>query len=566
MVRAFTIALLAIAVVATACGSPEPSKATAPPETPVAGGRVVEGSFNDVVTLNPILSNDPTSSMVWTKLYDTLYQADPKSGELRPNLGTWTVSPDGLTYRWTIDARATWSDGMPITGRDYATAAMLVAKSKKTLRKAYFEDIVGWRDYVDGKAAAITGIAIDPADAKRFSVTFGRPFCPALVNAFGTAAGPLPAHVWAKYTAATSRDDVDRAEENQVPRVTSGPFVLKEWRKGDQVVLDRNSSYWKGAPLVEQYVLKVVSDTTVQLAQLKSGELNLAAIDPKDLAAVQAQEGLRVVKVQSLTYTYIGWNTRSASAPALADRRIRQALAYGLDMDAVVRTVLLGEGTKMVAHHLQVSWAAPPASTLDQYPYDRKKAEQLIQSAGYARGADGFYAKAGKTLGFTITANSANKAREMFMQTAVEQYRTLGVRVSPRLEAYETMVDMLATASPEIEAWIVGWSLNLEPDPYAIWHSSQIPDPAKKTAGYNFGGYAAPGLDRLIEDARTGDCSLAARKRSYEAFNKILNEDQPYDFGFSPKTLLVVPKSMREFDPGSFGTAWNVERWWYRRP
>jgi len=91
-------------------------------------------------------------------------------------------------------------------------------------------------------------------------------------------------------------------------------------------------------------------------------------------------------------------------------------------------------------------------------------------------------------------------------------------------------------------------------------------DPAKKTTGYNFGGYTAPGLDKLIEDARTGDCSHAARKRSYEAFNKILNEDQPYDFGFSPNTLLVVPKGMREFDPGSFGIAWNIEKWWYRRP
>ncbi len=565
--KPFAVAL-AIAVVASACGSIDAAKtgATAEPETPVAGGRVVEGSFTDAVTLNPLLSNDAASATVWSKLYDTLYQADPKSGELRPNLGTWTVSPDGLTYRWIIDARASWSDGMPITGRDYATAVMLVAKSKRTQRKAYFEDIVGWRDYVDGKAATISGIAVDPADPKRFAVTFGRVFCPALVQAFGTAAGPLPAHVWGKYAAATSRDDVDRAEEGLAPRVTSGPFVLKEWRKGDQITLDRNATYWKGAPLVEQYVLKVVPDTTVQLAQLKSGELNLASVDPKDLAAVQAQDQLRVVKVQSLSYTYIGWNTRSASVPALGDRRVRQALAYGLDMDAVVRTVLLGEGTKMVQHHPLTSWAAPQASALNQYPYDRRKAEQLIESAGYRTGADGFYAKDGKALGFTIVANSANRTREQLMQLAAEQYRAIGIKATPKLEAYETMVDKLASASPEIEAWIVGWSGNLDPDPYAIWHSSQIPDPAKKTTGFNFGGYTAPGLDKLIEDGRTGDCALSARKRAYEAFNKILNEDQPYDFGFSPKVLLVVPKSMREFDPGSFGTAWNVEKWWYRRP
>lgn len=565
--RLFISVIAAAAIVATACAAPttQGGASAGPDAKPVAGGRFIEGSFADIKTLQPVLVGDVPSSTVTSRIYEALIQADPKTGEIKPNLGKWTVSSDGLTYNWEIEAAANWSDGKPIIAQDFLTGLTLVAKSKKTVRKSNFNDIVGFKDLSDGKATDLAGFKIDPANPKKFSVTFVKVFCPALVNAFG-GNYVLPTQVFGKYATKDSKDEIDTAPENTDPPVASGPFKFKEWKKGDQVVLDKNPSYWKGAPLLDQYIFKVVADSTVLAAQLKTGELTYGTIEPKDFDDISKVDTLQVKEFQALGYTYIGWNTKSTTAPALQDKKVRQALAYGLDMDAVVKNILFGHGTKMVSHHPAASWAAPQGS-LEQYKYDKTKAEDLIKSAGYTKGADGFFAKDGKPLAFSIEANSGNKTRETLLQIAVEQYKAIGVKVEPKLVAFETMVDELTTGNQVIQGWIIGWSLGLEPDPYGIWSKTNIPDPATKKTGFNFGAFTAPGFEESMIEGRTpanGDCSQAARKKAYETFNKILNDEQPYNFGFAANTIAVAQKNLQEFKPDTFGTYWNIEKWWIK--
>ena len=167
-----------------------------------------------------------------------------------------------------------------------------------------------------------------------------------------------------------------------------------------------------------------------------------------------------------------------------------------------------------------------------------------------------------------MLTNSGNKVRETLLQTAVDQYKKIGVKVNPRLVPFDAMVDILSNRSEDIPAWIVGWRLAVEPDPYGIWHSASIPDPAKKTSGYNFGSFSSADADKAIDAARApagGDCSQATRKKSYDTLNRLLNEEQPYDFGFSPLTLLVTNKDLRGFDPGTFATYADIEKWWLAR-
>lgn len=549
----------AVAIALAACVAP-PAQAPAPGEQPQPGGRVVHGAFTDIKTLQPVLARDTPSLRIIELLYAPLLQPDANTGELRPNLGRWSVSADGLAYSWEIEAKATWSDGRPVVGEDYLTFVKAVARSKKTARKGDFADIDGFKAYAEGKSATITGIT---TDGKKLSVRFTKVFCPALASAFGVP--PLPTHVFGKYLVdADPGKNLDDAPENAAPAATSGPFLFKEWRVGDQVILARNPNYWKGSPLLDEWVYRVVPDATVLAAELKTGGINYGQIEAKDLADIERQAHLKVSRYQQLNYTFIGWNVRSPSAPFLADRRVRQALTHGLDTDSVVKTVLFGQATKMVSHHPPASWAFPQ-SGMNPYPYDRSKAEELLRSAGYAKGADGFYQKDGKALGFALLTHTGNKIRETLVQIATEQYRLIGVKVTPKLESFESMVDKLVAASPEIEGWIIALSLGVDPDPFGYWHSSSIPDPAQKRPGDNVGGFTAPGLDQAIEQARTGDCSQAARKKHYETFNRILNEEQPYNFGFSPSVLLVTAKALQNVAPGPFGQTHNVDRWWLSR-
>ena len=555
-------------LVATACAPGGPAASSAPTATaaasptPQQGGRVIQGDISDIATMQPVLVNDTSSGRITTLLYDTILLQDPKTGEPTPR----SISSDGLTYTFELKPNTNWSDGKPIVAQDWLTGLLAVGKSAKTVRKSNFQDIQGFNDFKDAKATTITGVTLDTANPKKWTVKMAKVSCPAIIQLIGYV---LPTQVFGKYVTATSKpEDIDNAPENTNPTVFSGPFTFKEWRKGDQVILGKNTTYWQGAPNVDEYVVKVLANQTAITNGLKTGELTFGTIPAKDLADMQTVDSVTITKYQNLGYTFIGWNTASPSAVGLADKRVRQALAYGIDMDAVIKAVVFGEATKQVAHHVPVQWAYPSVA-LEPYKYDKAKAQQLLKDAGWTPGSDGMLVNAaGKKFNLTISTNSGNQERETLAQVAADQYKQLGINAVSKPEAFQGLVTKLTTGDQTLEATIIGWSLGGDPDPYQIWHSSQIPNPATKVEGFGFTFFKDPAMDKAIEQGRNptdGNCSTAARKANYETFNKILNENQPYNFGYSNNVLQVSQKSLQNFAPAPFQTVYNVEQWWIKK-
>ncbi|HYR94758.1 MAG TPA: ABC transporter substrate-binding protein [Methylomirabilota bacterium] len=578
--RALIAVFAASMLVATACSGGTPSASSTPSgaatataaATPQQGGRIVEGTISDIATMQPVLVNDTASGRITGLLYDGLVQQDAKSGEVKPKLASYTTSSDGLTYTFTINDKANWSDGKPIIAQDWLTGLMATGKSAKTVRKSSFQDVAGFNEFCapagsqcKATATTISGVTIDSANPKKFSVKMTKVSCPAILDLSGYT---LPTQVFGKYVTATSKaEDFDNAPENLNPTVVSGPFTFKEWRKGDQVIMGKNATYWQGSPNVDEYVYKVVANSTAITNGLKTGELTFGSIVAKDLADMQTVDSVKITKYQSLGYTFIGWNTSSPSAVGLADKRVRQALAYGIDMDAVIKAVVFGEASKQVAHHVPVQWAYPSVA-LEPYKYDKAKAQSLLKDAGWTPGADGILAKDGKKFNLTISTNSGNTERETLAQVAADQYKQLGINAVSKPEAFQGLVTKLTTGDQTLEATIIGWSLGGDPDPYQIWHSSQIPDPAKNVTGFGFTYFKDAAMDKAIEQGRNptdGNCSTAARKANYETFNKVLNENQPYNFGYSNNVLAVSAKTLQNFDPGSFSTIYNVHTWWIKK-
>ncbi|MHB8631910.1 MAG: ABC transporter substrate-binding protein [Candidatus Limnocylindria bacterium] len=578
--RALIAVLAASLLVATACAQTSAPGASGTPAAaasaaasaaakPVDGGRVISGSISDIATMQPVLVNDTASGEVTGLLYLGLIQVDPKSGKPLPNLASFTQSADGLSYTFEIDAKANWSDGKPVIAQDYLTGVMAVGKSKKTVRKSTFKDVKGFNDFAAGKADTISGIQIDPANPKKLTVTLDAVTCPALIQ-IGANNYVLPTQVFGKYVAKdAAAGAIDNAPENTNPQVTDGPFLFKEWRKGDQVILAKNPTYFKGAPHLDEYVFKVVASSDAITSGLKTGEITYGTVLAKDLADMQTVDTVQITKYPSLGYTFIGWDLHSKNSPGLADKRVRQALAYGLNMDQVIKSVVFGEAIAHVAHSVPVQWAYPDSSVaLEPYKYDKAKAEQLLDAAGWVKGADGIRAKDGKKFTLTISTNSGNKERETLAQVAAEQYKQLGIDAKAAPEAFQGLVTKLVAGDTSLDATIIGWSLGAEPDPYQIWDSSQIPDPAKKKTGFGFTYFQDPAMDKAIEQGRNpsnGDCSIAARKKQYDIFNKILNENQPYNFGYVPNVLAVAQKTLQGFAPAPFSTTYNVEQWWIKK-
>ncbi|MFN8632446.1 MAG: ABC transporter substrate-binding protein [Chloroflexota bacterium] len=562
--------LLAVLLLVAGCAPTKvaPSPTSGPAAgAPVMGGRLVVGAIADAKVLNPVLSSDVPSAEVWSRVYESLLKVDPQTGAPTPRLAEkYEVSPDGQTLTFWLKSGVTWSDGSPFTGDDFRVTAESVMRSKKTVRKSTFQDIVGARAFAEGKATSIEGISVKD---NVLTIRLEKPFCPAVteIGLFSI----IPQSVFGKYTVgADVSKNLDEAPENAAPTVGTGPFVFSEWRPNDRIVLKRNEHFAFGGPYLDEFVYKVHPDATALAAALKTGEIDAARVDPKDMESLKQSDNLQFFSYLAPGYTYIAWNELRGGKEFLQSKNIRQAFAYGLDVQTVIDTVLLGQGQRVYAHTPPVSWAYDKAG-LAEYPYDPAKAKQLIESDGWTMGADGIYQKGGERLSLTIVTNSGNKTREALLQVATEQYRQIGVEITPRTEAFEALNDRVGKSKDPVygdkgghdyDAAILGWAQGVDPDAYGVWHSSQI------KSGLNQVGYVNADVDRAVESGRTS-CEPAARMDAYKTFNRQLSVDQPYTFGFAANTLLFVNKKFQGVAPGPFPNVqnsylWNVEQWWVK--
>jgi len=532
------------------------------PGKPQPGGRVVVGNVADIKTLSPILVNDPASDVVTSRVYASLLSVDPKTGEPRPNLADkFDFSSDGKTLTFELRDGLKFSDGSPLTGDDFKFSVEALLRSKKTTRKNTVDQIVGARPYIDGSASDVSGISID---GRTITVNLANSFCPALTQIGGVQI--IPRSVFSKYLDPTDASkNLDDAPENNAPPLASGAFTFKEWAQSDHVALERNDNFWQKANLNE-WLYKSYPTQQALTAALESGEVDLTQFDPKDLQDVQADGKLQVFKYLNLGYTFIGWNQQRGGKEFLQDKAVRKALTYALDVQPVIDKALFGEGVKMVGQIPPVSWAYD-ASGLNPYGTDPAYAEKLLQDDGWAKGDDGIYAKDGKKLAFSIVTNSGNAAREALVQGAADQYRQIGISVEPKTESFDALVDRLNQSKDpqagdqgghDFDAAVIGWSLNADPDMYSIWDSNST-----HAGDGNWIDYKNPDLDKAIDDSRS-NCAPADRKDAFKRANQILNEEQPYNFGFASNVLLGVNRKIHGIEPGPYAK-WGQaapETWW----
>jgi peptide/nickel transport system substrate-binding protein len=335
----------------------------------------------------------------------------------------------------------------------------------------------------------------------------------------------------------------------------------------DHITLVRNDNFFGGQVYLDEWVRKVYPDANALTAALKTGELDLGTIEPKDFDDVKALPTVQLFEYPNNGYTYIGWNELRGGKEFFQSKAVRQALAYGLNMDQVIDKILFGHGQKMLAHTPPTSWAYD-ASGLNDYKYDPAKAEQLLDGDGWTKGPDGVRQKNGQRLEFSLITNAGNTTRETLIQIAAEQYKQIGVSVQPQTESFEALVERTdhsrdatygSQGGRDVDAWVSGWALGADPDAYTIWHSSSI------QGSFNDTGYRNAAVDSALVDGRT-KCSQADRKAAYKIVNQQLNEDQPYNFGFSGNTLLVASKKIQGIQPGPFSrlAQWNVDKWWIK--
>jgi len=350
-------------------------------------------------------------------MFEGLVKADPDTGAPIPSLAEkWDVSTDGLTYTFHIRPNVNWSDGQPFTADDAKfTFDTIMDPKTQTVRKSLYSKVKSFT-------------VVDPMT---FQVALTEVYCPFLIGSMSM--GLVPKHLL------QNSSDINKDPFNSKSPVGTGPYTFVEWANGDHVTMQANPHYWNGTPKIAQFIYKVVPNATVVAEQLKTGEVDVATIEPKDLADMQKQSNVNVIANDALGYEYIGYNQ---ARPLFQDKLVRQALTTAINRQVIVDKILFGQGSVLNAPMPAKSWAYNPA-VAKMYPYDPNQAKALLKQAGWTAGADGILAKGGQKLAFTVIYSSNSQLLTQLMTIVQQEWKSIGVDTTLKPMDFSALLDVV---------------------------------------------------------------------------------------------------------------------------
>ena len=479
--------------------------ACAPPESPAPPGTVVVALESAPAVLDPRFTTDANSSLVAALVTDGLTGSDER-GDPVPALADWErLSP--TEYRFRIRPEARFSDGTPVTAAD------VVATYRSVLDPAL----------ASPKREALAAISVlAAADPQTVVIRLGQVWAPFLE---ATNLGILPARLTAS-----------GGPLPPLALVGSGPFRVAATLDGGGVELAPNAYAAGGAPRLARLRFRVVPDGVVRALELASGSVHLVqnALEPDLLPWLAARPELEVIRSPGSTFQYLGMNFRD---PRLADRRVRQALAYGIDRDAIVHHVLRDAARPATGLLPPTHWAYEP--NVARYGYDPTRARVLLGQAGLG---DEVAATLRRFSYKTSTVELRRRIAEVF------QHQLGDVGLGLDVRSYEWATFYSDVRSGNFQLYSLVWVGVRDPDVYyRIFHSRMLPP-----AGSNRGAYGNPALDDLVTAARATD-DRAERRRLYGEVQRLVAEDLPVVPLWWADNVVVQNRALEGFRPAPDG-------------
>ncbi len=533
-----TLVIVALAATALAgCAPKAPvTPPPPPPEEPKVGGTITFPIGGDPNTLNPILSTDAMSGTVIMQIHSGLVRSNENLEFIGDLAKDWTVSADNLTLTFNLRNNVTWHDGVKFTAHDVKFTYDTIKHADYTgVRKRDFELVK----------------EIIAQDDSTLVLKLAQPDA-SLISKLGI--GIIAKHVFEGHPVA---ELLEHPASRSAP-VGTGPFKLSEWVSGQYLVLSRNPNYFMGGnlPYLDKIVHKVYQDADATLAALEAGDIDFMGsipVDSIELIKTAHSDRLNFTTLKQNGYWYIGMKQDHAF---FSNKNLRQALAYGLDRATMINSLFLGYGTVMNADIPPISWAHNP--NLFNYPYDKTKAIQLLEAAGWRTvGSDGVRRNAaGERLSFELISASGDQTRTNMLEIIKNQWAEIGVEAKVELYEISVYYDKLDYGEFEIYQW--GWNLGLDPDNYIFFHSSSGFGADGRLQGFNDVGFSNAEVDSLIEKARS-TFNQEERRVAYWRIQEILNEELPYIFLYSRDSVAALSKNFHGYY-SQIGTIF-IEKW-----
>ncbi|HEU0075483.1 MAG TPA: peptide ABC transporter substrate-binding protein [Dehalococcoidia bacterium] len=503
---------------------------------PDFGGDYVEGIAGVPARVNPFFAAENTVDATLSSLVFAGLTRLDENGVPFPDLAlTWTVNPDGMLYTFTLRPGLLWQDGVPLTADDVVFTYELL--QSPNLRNAPAVQTV------------LESTLFTRLDDSTVTIELPEPFAP--LPAYLTL-GILPAHLLRN----TPPEALYDSPFNQRP-VGSGAYRI-EILALDHAELVANPAYHFEQAFIQRLDLRFYSDDGAMFEALKREEINGALFDlglgPSDILEIQQREDLRMSTLDKGEITYVYLNL---DVPLFADRRLRQALLYAIDRDALIRDVLRGQASRANSPIAPGSWAYSPALT--RYNADPGLANLLLDEAGWTRGEDGIRRKDATPLAFTLTTGP-DPVRVAVAKRIAEAWNAVGASVIVESSGLTTLVrDTIEQRA--YEALLFVDAAKPDPDPYGTWHSA-----SRGGQGGNLAQFSDPRVDGLLTEARSA--SLTGRRQLYDEFQEIFAQEVPSIPLYVSRALYVQDAAVSGVRLGQLSQPgdrfWQVQEWFLK--
>ena len=469
-----------------------------------------------ISTLDPIGSKtvDAASERIRALLFNSLVKKNEKFDYV-PDLATEIKrADDGLSYTFMLRDNVTFHDGKPLTSADVKYTLDTVLASDSGKAASFFEGVGA------AKQGFVTGV--DAPDARTVIVRLRKPWLGLLSNL-------VPIGIVPKDSAAQQKDKP----------LGSGPFKFVSYDSAQQIIsLEANQNYWEGAPKISALRVRVIEDASPLQNELRSGTVSLAPLPtnltPDALQALEKEGNLQVLSFAGANIVYLGFNVEKAP---LNDVRVRQAIAFAIDREKIIRDLLLGQGK--VAHSIlpEESWAF---SAGQKYAYDPARAKQLLDEANL-RDPDGDGPQMRLKAPINFKISSASAATRQYVDVIRNYLAQVGIPVDIETLETNTLLEHLRLGDFQMTTsrWVGG-----NQDPIFLkdlFFSTEIPTQAR--AGRNRSRYKNPELDRLLDEA----VNTAEREKAlglYRQAQEIISRDLPMLPLWYPANMVVASKAV----------------------
>ncbi len=499
----------------------------------VPAGALVYGAGGPPVNLEPGNVTDGNSVIAIDQIYNRLTDSKPGSVELAPSLATeWSSSKDGKTWTFKLRSGVKFHDGTDFDAEavKFNVDRWWDAKNPDGYRDSG-KNYQIWKDFFAGFKGDKDSLVKDVTVVDKSTIRFvlNRPFAafPAAIGSgyFGIASPAAVKKAGAKYGTPGSL------------AVGTGPFVFKEWRSGDRIILEKNPNYWKpGTPKVNQLVIRFVDDPAARLAQLRAGQLDFTVdLTPDQLKEVQADANLETVLRPSFNVGYLALNPSYAP---LAKPEVRRAIAQAINKPAIVKA-FWGELGKHDSQFIPPSLNWAESDKVKDYEFNPQQVKAMLAKAGYPNGFD-------LDLWYMPVSRPYFPTPKPIAEALAADLSAIGIRVKLLTKDWSAyLADRLKP--PGFQAFMLGWTGDYgDPDNFYYPHFGP-----GSTA--DLGNWKNPKVLELLDQGRaSGD--KAARGKIYAEVSEILHGEAVRLPIVHSQPLLGKRKNIQGWIPSPLGS------------